>query len=121
MARGVVVSFDLHKGFGFIRSPDYREDVFVHVTAVDGKEIKAESEVYRAFEAAAGKRVELRVSAKSDGSDARTFVVEPLADEAALRKLGARGVVKPTPETIQVIIGPTAEALAEDLKGLLPA
>jgi uncharacterized membrane protein YsdA (DUF1294 family)/cold shock CspA family protein len=37
MASGVVVSFDLHKGFGFIRSPEYREDVFVHVTAVDGK------------------------------------------------------------------------------------
>jgi len=42
-------------------------------------------------------------------------------DEAALRQLGARGVVKPTAETIQVIIGPTAEVLAEDLKGLLPA
>jgi uncharacterized membrane protein YsdA (DUF1294 family)/cold shock CspA family protein len=37
MARGVVVSFDLHKGFGFIRSPEFREDVFVHVTAVDGR------------------------------------------------------------------------------------
>jgi N-acetylglucosamine PTS system EIICBA or EIICB component len=42
-------------------------------------------------------------------------------DEAALRKLGARGVVKPTTETVQVVIGPTAEALAEELKGLLPA
>ncbi len=37
MARGVVVSFDLRKGFGFIRSPEYREDVFVHVEAVDGR------------------------------------------------------------------------------------
>ena len=37
MARGIVVSFDLRKGFGFIRSPESREDVFVHVTAVDGK------------------------------------------------------------------------------------
>jgi uncharacterized membrane protein YsdA (DUF1294 family)/cold shock CspA family protein len=37
MASGVVVSFDLGKGFGFIRSPEFGEDVFVHVTAVDGR------------------------------------------------------------------------------------
>ena len=37
MAPGVVVSFDLRKGFGFIRSPEYREDVFVHVEDVDGR------------------------------------------------------------------------------------
>jgi uncharacterized membrane protein YsdA (DUF1294 family)/cold shock CspA family protein len=37
MASGVVVSFDHRKGFGFIRSPDFREDVFVHVEEVDGR------------------------------------------------------------------------------------
>jgi uncharacterized membrane protein YsdA (DUF1294 family)/cold shock CspA family protein len=37
MTSGVVVSFDLHKGFGFIRSSEYREDVFVHVEAVEGR------------------------------------------------------------------------------------
>jgi uncharacterized membrane protein YsdA (DUF1294 family)/cold shock CspA family protein len=37
MASGVVVSFDLRKGFGFIRSSEYREDVFVHVEEVDGR------------------------------------------------------------------------------------
>jgi uncharacterized membrane protein YsdA (DUF1294 family)/cold shock CspA family protein len=37
MASGVVVSFDLRKGFGFIRSPEYREDIFVHVEEVDGR------------------------------------------------------------------------------------
>jgi N-acetylglucosamine PTS system EIICBA or EIICB component len=42
-------------------------------------------------------------------------------DEAALRKLGARAVIKPTASSVQVVVGPTAEALAEDLKGLLPA
>jgi uncharacterized membrane protein YsdA (DUF1294 family)/cold shock CspA family protein len=36
MASGVVVSFDLKRGFGFIRSSEYREDVFVHVEAVNG-------------------------------------------------------------------------------------
>ncbi len=37
MASGVVVSFDQVRGFGFIRSREYREDVFVHVEAVDGR------------------------------------------------------------------------------------
>ena len=45
--------------------------------AIDGKEIKADSEVYRAFEGTAGKRVELKVGPKADGSGARTVVVEP--------------------------------------------
>ena len=37
MASGVVVSFDVRRGFGFIRSREFREDVFVHVEAVDGR------------------------------------------------------------------------------------
>jgi tricorn protease len=53
--------------------------------AVDGREVKADSEVYRAFEGTAGKRVELKVGPKADGSGARTVVVEPVDDEAALR------------------------------------
>ncbi len=36
MASGVCVSFDLGRGFGFIRSSAYREDVFVHLSAIDG-------------------------------------------------------------------------------------
>jgi tricorn protease len=56
-----------------------------YLLAVDGKEVRADSEVYRAFEGKAGKRVELKVGAKADGSGARTVVVEPIADEAALR------------------------------------
>ncbi len=53
--------------------------------AVNGKEVKADSEVYRSFEATAGKRVELKVGPKADGSGARTVVVEPIADEGSLR------------------------------------
>src|SRR5262249_35046887 len=53
--------------------------------AVDGKEVRTDSEVYRAFEGTAGNRVELKVGPKSDGSGARTVVVEPVADESALR------------------------------------
>ncbi len=37
MARGVVVAYDAKRGFGFVQSPDFPEDVFVHVSAVEGK------------------------------------------------------------------------------------
>jgi PTS system N-acetylglucosamine-specific IIC component len=41
-------------------------------------------------------------------------------DDAAMRALGVRGVVKPTPASVQIVIGPAAETVAEDLKALLP-
>jgi tricorn protease len=53
--------------------------------AVDGKDVKADSEVYRHFEGTVGKRVEISVGPKADGTGARTVVVEPIADESALR------------------------------------
>ena len=53
--------------------------------AVDGREVKADGEVYRAFEETAGKRVELKVGPRADGTGARTVVVEPVEDEGSLR------------------------------------
>jgi tricorn protease len=53
--------------------------------AIDGKEIKTDSEVYRQFEGTVGKRVELKIGSRSDGTGSRTVVVEPIADESALR------------------------------------
>ncbi len=52
---------------------------------MNGKDIKADAEIFRSFEATAGKRVELKVGKKPDGSDSRTVIVEPIADESALR------------------------------------
>ena len=49
------------------------------------RDVKADAEVYRAFEEKAGKRVELKVGPKADGTGARTVVVEPVDDESALR------------------------------------
>lgn len=40
-------------------------------------------------------------------------------DEAAVRALGVRGVVKPAPHSVHVVLGPSAEAAAEALRGLL--
>ena len=53
--------------------------------AVNGKEVRADGEVYREFEGAVGKRIEIKVGPKADGSGARTVIVEPIGDEAALR------------------------------------
>ena len=53
--------------------------------AVDGEDLKADTEVYRPFEDKVGRRVELKVGTKADGSDARKVMVEPIGDEGALR------------------------------------
>ena len=37
MARGVVVAYDGKRGFGFIQSGEFAEDVFVHVSNVEGR------------------------------------------------------------------------------------
>jgi PTS system N-acetylglucosamine-specific IIC component len=42
-------------------------------------------------------------------------------DEAALRRLGARGLVRPTPDTLQVVVGPIADQLAADMRRTLHA
>jgi uncharacterized membrane protein YsdA (DUF1294 family)/cold shock CspA family protein len=35
--RGIVIKFDPQKGYGFIRSQEAREDVFVHISDVQGR------------------------------------------------------------------------------------
>jgi len=37
-------------------------------------------------------------------------------DEAALRRLGARGVVRPTADTLQVVVGPVADRLLSQMR-----
>ncbi len=53
--------------------------------AVDGKDVKADSEVYRAFEGTVGKRTTLKVGPSADGVGSKNVVVEPIGDESALR------------------------------------
>jgi len=40
-------------------------------------------------------------------------------DEAALKRLGARGVIAPSPTDLQVVLGPTADAVADEIKAWL--
>jgi PTS system N-acetylglucosamine-specific IIC component len=42
-------------------------------------------------------------------------------NEAELKKLGARGVVRPSAESLQVVVGPIADQLASDIRGELKA
>ena len=40
-------------------------------------------------------------------------------DEPALKRLGARGVIAPSPTDLQVVLGPTADAVADEIKAWL--
>lgn len=42
-------------------------------------------------------------------------------NEGALKRLGARGVVRPSAETLQVVVGPIADQLASDIRAELKA
>jgi len=42
-------------------------------------------------------------------------------DEAALRRLGAAGVVRPAANSLQVVVGPVADQIAGEMRGLLRA
>jgi tricorn protease len=56
-----------------------------YILSVDGIDTRADAEIFSKFEDKVGRRVELKVGSKPDGSDARTVIVEPIADESALR------------------------------------
>lgn len=56
-----------------------------YLLAVDGEDVPADREIYSFFENKFGRRVELTVGLKPDGSDARKVIVEPIVDEHALR------------------------------------
>ena len=46
---------------------------------------------------------------------------QSVVDDATLKKLGARGVVRPSAETLQVVVGPIADQLASDIRSELKA
>ncbi len=56
-----------------------------YLLAVQGRELRADENVFARFEKTAGKLVELTVGPNADGSESRTVSVVPIEDEAALR------------------------------------
>jgi PTS system N-acetylglucosamine-specific IIC component len=52
----------------------------------------------------------------------RLRVADPArVDEEGLKQLGARGMVRPAPQALQVVIGPIADQLAGEIRSALPA
>jgi tricorn protease len=56
-----------------------------YLLAVDGKDLKSDEDLFSRFEDKVGKLVSLKVGPNADGTGARTVVVEPIANEFALR------------------------------------
>jgi N-acetylglucosamine PTS system EIICBA or EIICB component len=50
-----------------------------------------------------------------------TVASQDAVDETALRRLGARGLVRPSAEALQVVVGPVADQLAGDIRRQLRA
>jgi PTS system N-acetylglucosamine-specific IIC component len=44
-----------------------------------------------------------------------------LVREADLKALGARGLIKPAPGSVQVVLGPMADSVADEIRGALKA
>ena len=55
--------------------------------AVNGRELKANDDLYQFFDGTAGKQTVLRVGANADGKEARDVTVIPISDEDGLRNL----------------------------------
>jgi tricorn protease len=58
-----------------------------YLLAVNGKELKAPTEIYSLFENTAGKLIEITVGPNADGKGSRTVTVEPIASEYNLRNM----------------------------------
>ncbi|HEX8097436.1 MAG TPA: PDZ domain-containing protein [Pyrinomonadaceae bacterium] len=56
-----------------------------YLLEVDGKEIRAEQNLYSYFEGKAGRPAQIKVGPKPDGSDARSYTVIPVPGENTLR------------------------------------
>ena len=104
--RTVIVRFDL-------KTPGRETDAPAAVAAV------AAGDRARAFVAALGGPRNLQ---SVDACTTRLRLVvadQALVDEAALKGLGSRGLVRPSPRDLQVVLGPQADDVAREIRGAL--
>ncbi len=94
MARGVVVAYDAQRGFGFVQSAEFPDDVFIHVSVVEGK-VPLRTGQKVEFAAELGERglrairvIPGRVGLSPKLSAAGLLVAALVAIEEALRHLG---------------------------------
>jgi len=72
-----------------------------------------------AFIAALGGRDNLRAVAACTTRLRLEIVARDRVDEPGLKRLGARGMIAPSPEALQVVLGPIADAVAQDIRDAL--
>lgn len=89
---------------------------------IDAREVPAPSSVGErsyAFIEALGGAANIR-AVDACTTRLRLQLVDPAGvDEAGLKALGARGVVRPGGSTLQVVLGPTADGVANDIRAAL--
>jgi tricorn protease len=68
-----------------LTQPAVNVKVGEYLLAVDGRDVRAPSDVYSFFEETAGKQVVLKVGPKPDADGSRTVTVVPVDDETGLR------------------------------------
>ena len=68
-----------------LTEPGINAKVDEYLLAVNGKEVKADQNIYSFFEKTAGKIVEITIGPNSDTTGSRVVKVEPIANESALR------------------------------------
>ncbi len=115
-----LVYFGLYYGLfrGFIQGLDLktpgREDDPVAATPAPAVGDRAE-----AFIAALGGRANLRAVSACTTRLRLTVASRDAVDEAGLKRLGARGVISPAPDALQVVLGPSADGVASDIRDAL--
>ena len=70
-----------------LTQPGVNAKVGDYVLAVNGRELRAQENLYSFFEGTAGKQVVLKIGANPDGKDAREVTVVPVESEENLRHL----------------------------------
>lgn len=69
-----------------LAQPGVRAGAGDYLLAVEGREVRADDNLYRHFTGTAGKSVKLTFGPEPDGAGARTATVVPLSDEGPLRQ-----------------------------------
>lgn len=119
-----LVYFGLYYGLFrlFIRVLDLktpgREDDAVEVATVA---VAAASTRGQAFVQALGGSVNLKAVAACTTRLRLTIGDRAAVNEPALKALGARGVIAPSPDSLQVVLGPIADAVAQEIRDALSA
>jgi PTS system N-acetylglucosamine-specific IIC component len=109
--RFVIARFDL-------KTPGREADDPV---AMPAREIAGGAETASAYVSALGGASNVRALDACTTRLRVSVARQEAVDEAALRRLGARGVVRPSADTLQVVVGPIADQLAGDIRRRLGA